>query len=121
MAIAPIPVMYRPAPAGAGRKLSIFPLFRRVPEPQLRRGRDPADHAGNAEFDLSGDRQHDAADGERPLPDLTPDREVALRARPLALELLDRGERLVPQLAALVGLGGLDDLLEHGLDRLGLR
>ena len=42
-------------------------------------------------------------------------------ARPLALELVDRGERLVAQLAGLDRLGRLDHLGEHRLHGVGLR
>ena len=65
---------------------------------------------GMPEFDLPGHRERDAADRQRPLPDLSPEREVALRARALALQFLDRGKRLVAHLAGLDRFGRLDDL-----------
>src|SRR5947207_13578608 len=64
------------------------------PEAERRRRRRAADHAGQAELDLAERGCGDAADRKRADTDLAPGREVAFVARPLALELLDRGELL---------------------------
>src|ERR1041384_878207 len=65
---APIPVDYVMGLMLSPRIPHVFPLFRPVPDAQGGGRRDPADHAGDAEFDLAGDRGRDAADRERPLP-----------------------------------------------------
>src|SRR5262245_10803018 len=64
-----------------------------LPEAQRRAGGGAADHARQAELHLPGGGGGDAAERERALPDLAPGRDIALVARALALELLERGER----------------------------
>src|SRR5690349_23489350 len=95
----------------------------RVPVAQAGRRHGAADHARDAELDLPRRRGADAAECQRALPDLSPQRDVALVARALALELLDRGERVAAQLRDVDGLGRLDHLVEllPGVLRLVLR
>src|SRR5439155_1811706 len=88
--------------------------LRRGPVAHRRRGRRAAEHAGDAELDLAERRGGDAAERDRALAHLTPERDVALVTGPLALELLDRRERLLANAADVGHVGRLDHLLEHG-------
>src|SRR5882672_12201263 len=92
----------------------------RVPQAQPGRGERAADHARNAELDLPDRGGRDAAERQRALADLAPERDVALVARALALELVDRGGRLLAQPRQVDRLGRLDHLVEARLDLLGV-
>src|SRR5437588_11880924 len=94
--------------------------LRRGPVAHRRRGRGAAEHARNAELDLPERRGGDAAERDRALADLAPERDVALVSRPLALELLDGRERLFADMADVGGVGRLDHFLEHRGGFLGL-
>src|SRR5260370_38564541 len=79
--------------------------LRRGPVAHRRRGRRPADDARNAELDLAERRGRDAAERHGALADLAPERDVALITRALALELLDRRQRLLADAADVGGCG----------------
>src|SRR5262245_20828377 len=104
--------------ARSGRTTPRHPLL--GPIAQRRRRERAADYARDAELDLAGDRGADAAERERALAELAPPRHVAPRSRPLALELLDRGGRLLAQARRVDRLGRLDHLGQNRRDFLGL-
>src|SRR6516225_539229 len=79
-----------------------------------------ADHARQPQFDLPGGRGDNATHRQRALADLAPARQFAFGVRPLGLELLDRGERLLAHVHGVDRLCGLDDVVEYHLDFLGL-
>src|SRR5712675_2334630 len=58
------------------------------------RGR-AADHAGDADRDLPQRRSRHAAERDRADADLSPEIEIAPRIRPLGLEFVDGGERVL--------------------------
>src|SRR6516164_1275608 len=78
-----------------------------------------ADYARQPQFDLPGGRGDNATHRQRALADLAPARQFAFGVRPLGLELLDRGERLLAHVHGVDRLCGLDDVVEYHLDFLG--
>src|SRR6516165_6645201 len=79
-----------------------------------------ADYARYPQFDLPGGGGDDATHRQRALADLAPTRQFAFGIRALALELLDRGERLLAHMHGVDRLRGLDHVVEHDFDFLGL-
>src|SRR4051794_10476444 len=74
------------------------------PERQQALRRRTADHAGNADRDLSESRCRDAAERDRTDAHLAPEVQITPRVRPLCLELLDGGERVLANRAELHGV-----------------
>src|ERR1700726_3901742 len=95
-------------------------LLRRGPVAHRRRRCRAAEDARDAEFDLAERRGGDAAERDGALAHLAPERDIALVTRALALELLDRCQRLLADAADVGGVGRLDHFLEDRHSFLGL-
>src|SRR5579871_4057765 len=98
----------------SGRRSILRPIIQR------RGAERAAHHAWQTELDLSGRRRGDATGRQYALADLAPGEHLALVARPLALEILDGGERCFAHVRELHGLCRLNNLVQDGPHLLGL-
>src|SRR5258705_11867337 len=85
----------RPVPPSGYDALVLRRLL--LPEAEGGRGYAPRDDAGQAEFDVPGGGCGDAAECERALANLTPERHVASIPRALAPQFIHCCQRILPE------------------------